>query len=456
MLWSQVEGEDSRVSTDVAELVIESFGMVPHIKTPPVRYPTHYRYTHTPLIHTHTPPSLQDDEQPTVVEDASVFPPRAPTVAVLGHVDHGKTTLLDVLRGSNRTAGEAGGITQSLAAFDGALPAKGGGLCVCAVLTHPSSSFCCAVLVGGEKRVTFLDTPGHAAFMGMRQRGAATTDIGVLVVAADDGVMAQTRESIRHAAAAGTQLVVAVTKCDKVDDVSEAVGRVSEQLEKEGVIVEPRGGDVPLVPVSAARGDGVEDLKELLALQADVLEIGADPSCRGEATVLEARVDRGLGNTTDVLVRWGTLKQGDHVVAGPHYGRVRRMLNSEGKAVKVRSTLCVCLCASVSVSVSLWLCVSVSVSASVCVYVCVCDALFPAQSAPPGSPVRLVGLKGLPAPGTDVLAVPSDKRARRVAEARAQQLAMVAGARAEQWAVPDGVRKVRACPWSTGARGGGV
>lgn len=278
--------------------------------------------------------------------------------------------------------------------------------------------------VGADKRVTFLDTPGHAAFMGMRQRGAAATDIGVLVVAADDGVMAQTRESIRHAAAAGTQLLVAVTKCDKAENVGEAVERVSKQLEQEGVLVEPRGGDVPLVPVSAARGDGVDDLKELLALQADVLEIGADPTCRGEATVLEARVDRGLGITTDVLVRWGTLKQGDNVVAGPHYGRVRRMIDSSGKAVKVRGKLGRGLRPARDDAHARRRCAC-------------------AQTAPPGSPVRLVGLKGLPAPGTDVLTVSSDKRARRVAEARAQQLAMVAGARAEQWAVPDAVRKVR-------------
>ncbi|QQZ42918.1 translation initiation factor IF-2 [Pseudomonas sp. SK3(2021)] len=266
--------------------------------------------------------------------------PRAPVVTVMGHVDHGKTSLLDYIRRAKVAAGEAGGITQHIGAY------------------HVETE---------RGMVTFLDTPGHAAFTAMRARGAKATDIVILVVAADDGVMPQTVEAVQHAQAAGVPLVVAVNKIDKP---GADLDRIRSELSVHGVTSEDWGGDTPFVPVSAKVGTGVDELLEAVLLQAEVLELTATPSAPGRGVVVESRLDKGRGPVATVLVQDGTLRQGDMVLVGSNYGRVRAMLDENGKPIK---------------------------------------------EAGPAIPVEILGLDGTPDAGDEMSVVADEKKAREVA-----------------------------------------
>jgi translation initiation factor IF-2 len=268
---------------------------------------------------------------------------RAPVVTVMGHVDHGKTSLLDYIRKSSVTEGEAGGITQHIGAY------------------HVQTD---------KGMVTFLDTPGHAAFSAMRSRGAKATDIVILVVAADDGVMPQTEEAIQHSKAAGVPIVVAVNKIDK-----EAADpdRVKSELSQLGLISEAWGGDTQFVEVSAHTGQGIEDLLEAVLLQAELLELKAVVDCPAKGVVIESRLDKGRGPVATVLVKNGTLKNSDIILVGHEYGRIRAMIDENGKQVK---------------------------------------------SAGPSLPVEILGLNGTPDAGDEFIVVDSEKKAREVAEFR--------------------------------------
>ena len=235
-------------------------------------------------------------------DDANLVP-RAPVVVVMGHVDHGKTSILDVIRHANVTAGEAGGITQHIGAY--------------------------RVRVG-DREITFLDTPGHAAFTTMRARGAQVTDIAVLVVAADDGIMPQTVEAINHAKAAGVSIIVAINKMDKPAANPDLV---KQQLTEYELVPEEWGGDVPCIPVSAHTKMGIEDLLEMIILTADMMELKANPDRAAKGTVIEARLDKGRGPVATVLVQNGPLHVGDIVVAGTTVGRIRAMMNERGERV---------------------------------------------------------------------------------------------------------------------------
>lgn len=265
---------------------------------------------------------------------------RAPVVTVMGHVDHGKTSLLDYIRRAKVAAGEAGGITQHIGAY------------------HVETE---------RGMVTFLDTPGHAAFTAMRARGAKATDIVILVVAADDGVMPQTIEAVQHAQAAGVPLVVAVNKIDKP---GADLDRIRSELSVHNVTSEEWGGDTPFVPVSAKVGTGVDELLEAVLLQAEILELKATPSAPGRGVVVESRLDKGRGPVATVLVQDGTLRQGDMVLIGSNYGRIRAMLDENGKPIK---------------------------------------------EAGPSIPVEILGLDGTPDAGDDMSVLADEKKAREVA-----------------------------------------
>ncbi len=238
------------------------------------------------------------------VDSAENLEKRAPVVTVMGHVDHGKTSLLDRIRNANVADGEAGGITQHIGAY--------------------------TVTVNGEK-ITFLDTPGHAAFTAMRARGAQVTDIAIIVIAGDDGIMPQTIEAIHHAQAAGVSIIVAANKMDKPQSNLE---RVKQQLAEQSVLIEEWGGDVALVPVSAKTGMGMDELMETILLTAEVKELKANPNRKAKGVIVEAKLDKGKGPVATVLIQNGTLKTGDNLVAGTITGRVRAMIDDKGRTVK--------------------------------------------------------------------------------------------------------------------------
>ena len=279
------------------------------------------------------------------VDSAEELETRAPVVVVMGHVDHGKTSTLDAIRKTSVTAGEAGGITQHIGAY--------------------------TVDVNGQM-ITFLDTPGHAAFTSMRARGAKSTDIAILVVAADDGIMPQTVESINHAKAAEVPLIVAINKMDKP---TANPAKITEQLTKYDLIPEEWGGDTIVVPISAKTGMGLEELLEMVLLTAEVQELKANPNRRAKGTVIEARLDKNRGPVATLLVQNGTLKQGDIVIAGTAVGRVRVMTNDKGRTVK---------------------------------------------TAGPSVPVEITGLGEVPAPGDEFNAVTDERMARELVEQRKQ------------------------------------
>jgi len=244
------------------------------------------------------------ETSPEVDEDEPDGEPRPPVVTIMGHVDHGKTTLLDSIRSARVAAGEAGGITQHIGAYQ--------------------------VDVGGSM-ITFIDTPGHEAFTAMRARGAEVTDIVVLVVAADDGIQPQTAEAIAHARAAEVPIVVAVNKMDKPGVTADSI---MSQLSEKGLVPEEWGGDTQVVPISALRGDGISELLEALALQSEILELSAPKDGYAEGVVLEAKMEQGRGAVASVLVQRGTLKRGDHVVLGSAFGKVRALIDHRGKNTK--------------------------------------------------------------------------------------------------------------------------
>jgi translation initiation factor IF-2 len=277
-------------------------------------------------------------EEGTQINDAESLP-RAPVVTVMGHVDHGKTSLLDYIRRAKVATGEAGGITQHIGAYHVETP---------------------------RGMITFLDTPGHEAFTAMRARGAKATDIVILVVAADDGVMPQTKEAIAHAKAGGVPLVVAINKVDKP---SANLDRVKQELIAEGVVPEEYGGDAPFVPVSAKTGEGIDSLLENVLLQAEVLELKAQIDAPAKGLVIEAKLDKGRGPVATILVQSGTLKRGDVILAGSAYGRVRAMLDQTGKNI---------------------------------------------QSAGPSIPVEVQGLTEVPTAGEEVLVMSDERKAREI------------------------------------------
>ena len=279
------------------------------------------------------------------VDSAEELETRAPVVVVMGHVDHGKTSTLDAIRNTSVTKGEAGGITQHIGAY--------------------------TVDVNGQM-VTFLDTPGHAAFTSMRARGAKSTDIAILVVAADDGIMPQTVESINHAKAAEVPLIVAINKMDKPTANPD---KIKEQLTKYDLVPEEWGGDTIIVPISAKTGYGLDDLLEMVLLTAEVQELKANPNRRAKGVVIEARLDKTRGPVATLLVQNGTLKQGDIVIAGTAVGRVRVMTNDKGRTVK---------------------------------------------TAGPSVPVEITGLAETPAPGDEFNAVTDERMARELVEQRKQ------------------------------------
>ncbi|MAR93326.1 MAG: translation initiation factor IF-2 [Pseudomonadales bacterium] len=316
------------IDRDTAQLIVEEFGHK-------------VRLVSEDAIEDELAEHLEDQQDGTEVAS------RAPVVTIMGHVDHGKTSLLDHIRRTRVAAGEAGGITQHIGAY------------------HVET---------GHGMITFLDTPGHAAFTQMRARGASCTDIVVLVVAADDGMMPQTAEAIDHARAANVPIVVAVNKIDKEDADPD---RVKADLAQKDVIPEDWGGDVQFVNVSAHTGQGIDELLDSILLQSDLLELTAVPNGSAKGVVIESRVDKGRGVVASLLVQNGILNQGDMVLAGEHYGRVRAMLDENGK---------------------------------------------PVEHAGPSIPVEILGLAGAPDAGEEFQVVPDERKAREVAEFRQKKL----------------------------------
>ncbi|MBE0406372.1 translation initiation factor IF-2 [Psychrobacter sp. AOP22-C1-22] len=286
---------------------------------------------------------VEDDLQYAVDERSSNIQTRPPVVTIMGHVDHGKTSLLDKIRETKVATGEAGGITQHIGAY------------------HVKTD---------RGVITFLDTPGHAAFSAMRSRGAQATDIVVIVVAADDGMMPQTAEAIDHARAAGTPIIVAINKMDKP---SADPDRVLNELTTKEVVSEEWGGDTPMARISAKTGEGIDELLEFISLQAELMELEAPLDGAAQGVVIESRLEKGRGPVVSVLVKKGTLKQGDLVLAGEHYGKVRAMTNESGQRIK---------------------------------------------TAGPSIPVEILGLPETPAAGSEFLVVTDEKKAREVADFR--------------------------------------
>ncbi len=302
-------------------------------------------------------------------EDDADLVERAPIVTVMGHVDHGKTSLLDAIRSTTVAAGERGGITQHIGASD---------------------------VTRGDRRVVFLDTPGHEAFTAMRARGAKVTDIAVVVVAADDGVMPQTLEAISHAKAAKVPIIIALNKIDKPDANPD---RVKTELTEAGVVIEEYGGDVPLVPVSARTRVGLDDLVDMVLLVADLQELKANPKRSAIGTIVEARMDKARGPVGTVLVQTGTLNVGDVIVVGETFGRVRALEDEHGKRIK---------------------------------------------KAGPATPALILGLSQVPEAG-DILRVVADEKAARVAvEARTAQLAAKGGEGSGRATLEDLYRQIQA------------
>lgn len=319
------------IDADTAELIAEEFG-----------------HTVKRVSEADVEIGLEGDE-----DDPADMKPRAPIVTIMGHVDHGKTSLLDVMRSTDVVSGEAGGITQHIGAYQ-------------------------VQLESGDK-ITFLDTPGHAAFTAMRARGANATDIAILVVAADDSVMPQTIESIAHAKAAEVPIIVAVNKCDLPDANPD---KVLTDLLQHDIQVESMGGSVQAVKVSAIEKTGLKELTEAITLQAELLELKANPDRSAEGIVVESQLDKGRGSVATVLVKRGTLKRGDIVVAGAQWGKVRALVDERGKQLK---------------------------------------------SAGPSLPVEVLGLDGAPDPGDIMVVVDTEARAREVTEFRTRQKRQVAG-----------------------------
>ena len=325
---------NQRVEPDVATKVAEKYGFkvtVEHARDKAAAKPVLKAIDADDLIPEDPPETLK---------------PRAPVVTFLGHVDHGKTTLMDWIRKEHVAAGEAGGITQQISAYQ--------------------------VEIAGKK-ITCLDTPGHAAFSAMRARGAQLTDIAVLIIAADDGIMPQTEECIKVARQTGVQIMVAVTKCDKP---TANVDRVKQQLQKRGLTPEDWGGDIICCPVSGVTGEGVDALLENILVQAEVLELQANPNRRANGYVIEAELQQGLGPCATLLVTGGTLKVGDAILIGEHFGKVRALIDDHGRRIK---------------------------------------------EAPPAMPVKCTGLSGVPDAGAEFRVMLDEKRARTLAEQTAQE-----------------------------------
>jgi len=313
------------IDAETAELIVEEFGhKAKRVSESDVEW------------------GLRGDE-----DSVEAMQPRPPVVTVMGHVDHGKTSLLDALRKTDVVRGEAGGITQHIGAYQVKTP--------------------------GGNRITFIDTPGHAAFTEMRSRGATVTDIVILVVAADDGIKEQTVEAISHAKAAGVPILVAINKCDKPEADPD---RVRQELLNYEIVTEEMGGETLSVEVSAVSGDGLSELDEAVSLQSELLDLKANPDRLAEGTVIEAKLEKGRGPVATVLVQRGTLKRGDIFVAGAEWGRVRALVNDRGQQVK---------------------------------------------QAGPSEPVEVLGLQGTPKAGDEVVVVDSEPRAREIAEYRQEK-----------------------------------
>ena len=325
MKMGEMASESDTIDQATASLIVEEMG-------------------HNPVLVSDT--KVEDDLHDAVDERSSNVQTRPPVVTIMGHVDHGKTSLLDKIRTTKVATGEAGGITQHIGAY------------------HVKTD---------RGVITFLDTPGHAAFSAMRSRGAQVTDIVVLVVAADDGMMPQTEEAIDHARAAGTPLIVAINKMDKP---SADPDRVLNELTAKQVISEEWGGDTPMVRISAKTGEGIDDLLELISLQSELMELEAPLDGAAQGVVIESRLEKGRGPVASVLVKKGMLKQGDLVLAGEYYGRVRAMVDEHGQRI---------------------------------------------QTAGPSIPVEILGLPDTPAAGSEFLVVTDEKKAREVADFRANR-----------------------------------
>ncbi len=341
MQFNVLAAINQRIDINIAKQIVEKHG---------------FAFEHEKRVAEHRAPARKAAEEEEAEDRPEDLEPRAPVVTFLGHVDHGKTSLLDRIRDAAVAEGESGGITQHIGAY--------------------------TVSVGGGS-ITFLDTPGHAAFTAMRARGANLTDIAVIIVAADDGIMPQTREAIRHAQAAEVALMIAVNKTDLP---AANPDRVRQQLQAEGLTPEDWGGETICCNVSAQTGDGIDHLLEMILLQAEVLELTANPKRRAQGYVIEAQLEPGMGPTANVLVKNGSLKVGDPILCGEYSGRVRALINDHG--VKVKKAL-------------------------------------------PSTPVKCLGLSGVPEAGAEFRVCQSNRQARdrAGAAAQAQKSAQTSGRR---------------------------